>query len=46
MYFNYLPNTLDANRVFPTGSTSADGYVGVMSIPSKFIWRIYKTWNF
>ena len=46
MYENYLPNTLDANRVFPTGSTSADGYVGVMSIPSKLFGEYIKPGTF
>ena len=46
MYGNYLPNTLDANRVFPTGSTSADGYVGVMSIPSKLFGEYIKPGTF
>ena len=31
-YYNYLPNTLDANRFFPTGSNAE---VGVISIPSN-----------
>ena len=31
-YYNYLPNTLDANRSFPTGSNDV---IGVVSIPSK-----------
>ncbi len=46
MYENYLPNTLDANRVFPTGSTSADGYVGVMSVPSKLFGEYIKPGTF
>jgi len=32
MYENYLPNTLDANRFFPTGSNEE---IGVISIPSN-----------
>ena len=31
-YYNYLPNTLDANRFFPTGSNKE---IGVVSIPSN-----------
>ena len=31
-YYNYLPNTLDANRFFPTGSNKE---IGVISIPSN-----------
>ena len=31
-YYNYLPNTLDANRFFPTGSNAE---VGVIAIPSN-----------
>jgi len=31
-YYNYLPNTLDANRFFPTGSNEE---IGVISIPSN-----------
>ena len=31
-YYNYLPNTLDANRSFPTGSNDV---IGVVSIPSN-----------
>ena len=31
-YYNYLPNTLNANRFFPTGSNDE---VGVISIPSN-----------
>jgi len=33
-YDNFLPNTLLANRVFPTGS-GTNGMVGVISIPSN-----------
>ena len=32
IYYNYLPNTLDANRSFPTGSNDE---IGIVSIPSK-----------
>ena len=32
MYYNYLPNTLDANRLFPTASNDR---IGVISIPSN-----------
>ena len=46
MYENYLPNTLEANRKFPTGSTTADGYVGVMSIPSKIFGEYVKPGTF
>ena len=31
MYYNYLPNTLDANRLFPTATNDE---IGVVSIPS------------
>ena len=31
-YYNYLPNTLDANRFFPTGSNKE---IGVIAIPSN-----------
>ena len=31
-YYNYLPNTLDANRSFPTGSNEE---IGIISIPSN-----------
>jgi hypothetical protein len=34
-YYNYLSNTLLANRYFPTGS---DEEIAVISIPFKFIW--------
>ena len=46
MYENYLSNTLDANRVFPTGSGEEDGYVGVMSIPSKLFGEYIKPGTF
>ena len=46
-YYNYLPNTLNANRFFPTGSNDE---VGVISIPSNIFGEnikpgtlIYKT---
>ena len=32
MYDNYLPDTLDANRLFPTASNDR---IGVISIPSN-----------
>ena len=51
-YENYLPNTLLANRVFPTGSGDV---IGVMSIPSNlfgeyikpgtFRWDVYPNTN-
>ena len=45
MYENYLPNTLNANRGFPTGS-DANGYVAVMSIPSKLFGEYIKPGTF
>ena len=39
MYYNYLPNTLDANRFFPTASNDR---IGVMSIPSKLFGEYIK----
>ena len=46
MYENYLPNTLDANRGFPTGVTFADGYIALMSIPSKLFGEYIKPGTF
>ncbi len=46
MYDNYLSNTLEADRVFPTGSTAADGYVAVMSIPSNLFGESIKPGTF
>lgn len=43
MYENYLPNTLEANRFFPTGS---EDVVGVMSIPSKLFGEYIKPGTF
>ena len=38
-YYNYLPNTLDANRFFPTGSNKE---IGVISIPSNLFGEYIK----
>lgn len=38
-YYNYLSNTLDANRIFPTGSNDT---IGVVSIPSKLFGEYIK----
>ena len=43
MYENFLPNTLEANRFFPTGS---EDVVGVMSIPSKLFGEYIKPGTF
>jgi hypothetical protein len=43
MYDNYLPNTLDANRLFPTGS---DAEIGVISIPSNLFGEYIKPGSF
>ena len=43
MYENYLPNTLDANRVFPTGS---DDVIGIMSVPSNLFGEYIKPGTF
>jgi len=45
MYDNYLPNTLDANRLFPTASNDE---IGVISIPSNLFGEYIKpgTFNF
>ena len=40
-YENYLPNTLLANRVFPTGS-GTQGTIGVISIPSNLFGEYIK----
>ena len=42
-YYNYLPNTLDANRSFPTGSNER---IGVVSIPSKLYGEYIKPGSF
>jgi hypothetical protein len=42
-YENYLPNTLDANRFFPTGSNDV---IGVMSIPSNLFGEYIKPGTF
>ena len=42
-YYNYLPNTLPANRYFPTGS---DEIVGVISIPSNLFGEYIKPGSF
>ena len=39
MYDNYLPNTLDANRLFPTASNDS---IGVISIPSNLFGEYIK----
>ena len=43
MYENYLFNTLDANRFFPT---SSGGEIGVMSIPSNLFGEYIKPGTF
>jgi len=42
-YYNYLPNTLDANRFFSTGS---DAEVGVIAIPSNIFGENIKPGTF
>tara|TARA_R110000868_G_scaffold133757_3_gene345489 strand:+ start:336 stop:1379 length:1044 start_codon:yes stop_codon:yes gene_type:complete len=42
-YYNYLPNTLPANRYFPTGS---DEIVGIISIPSNLFGEYIKPGSF
>lgn len=42
-YYNYLPNTLPANRFFPTGSNDV---VGVFSIPSNIFGEYIKPGSF
>jgi|TARA_R110002020_G_scaffold112867_1_gene259739 hypothetical protein len=42
-YFNYLSNTLDANRHFPTGSNER---IGVISIPSNLFGEYIKPGTF
>ena len=42
-YENYLPNTLDANRFFPTASNSE---IGIMSIPSNLFGEYIKPGTF
>ena len=42
-YYNYLPNTLDANRFFPTGSNDV---IGVVSIPSNMFGEYIKPSSF
>ena len=43
MYDNYLPNTLTANRLFPTGSNDI---IGVISIPSNLFGESIKPGTF
>ena len=43
MYVNYLPNTLDANRLFPTASNDE---IGVISVPSKLFGEYIKPGTF
>ena len=43
MYDNYLPNTLDANRLFPTASGDR---IGVISIPSNLFGEYIKPGTF
>ena len=43
MYENYLPNTLEANRFFPTSSGAE---IGVMSIPSNLFGEYIKPGTF
>jgi len=43
MYDNYLTNTLDANRTFPTGSGDV---IGIMSIPSNLFGEYIKPGTF
>ena len=42
-YINYLPNTLDANRAFPTASNDE---IGVISIPSNLFGEYIKPGSF
>ena len=42
-YYNYLPNTLDANRFFPTSSNEE---VGIISIPSNLFGENIKPGSF
>ena len=42
-YYNYLPNTLPANRYFPTGSNEI---IGVFSIPSNLFGEYIKPGSF
>jgi len=42
-YYNYLPDTLDANRAFPTGSNER---IGIISIPSKLFGEYIKPGTF
>ena len=42
-YYNYLSNTLDANRSFPTGSNDS---IGIISIPSKLFGEYIKPGTF
>jgi len=42
-YYNYLPNTLDANRFFPTGSNEE---IGIISIPSNLFGEQIKPGSF
>tara|TARA_R110002020_G_scaffold231891_4_gene443066 strand:+ start:973 stop:1869 length:897 start_codon:yes stop_codon:yes gene_type:complete len=42
-YYNYLTNTLDANRYFPTGSNDT---IGVLSIPSNLFGEYIKPGTF
>ena len=42
-YYNYLPNTLDANRFFPTGSNEE---IGVVAIPSNLFGEQIKPGSF
>ena len=43
MYYNYLSNTLDANRLFPTASNDE---IGIISIPSKLFGEYIKPGTF
>ena len=43
MYYNYLTNTLDANRLFPTASNDE---IGVISIPSNLFGEYIKPGTF
>ena len=43
MYENYLPNTLEANRIFPTGSGDT---ISVISIPSNLFGEYIKPGSF
>jgi hypothetical protein len=42
-YYNYLPNTLPANRYFPTGSNEI---IGIISIPSNLFGEYIKPGSF